>query len=260
MATWAKIVLVVVGVVVLAASATAPTTRKVQTSASVPVGYDLAWEALIDLFDERGWSIQGMDKASGLITTDWLSLGSDAEAYADCGSAPLAQTIETAIRFNVRVKGDDDSVDVNVNTAIRTVREFDGRTRKIDCVSTGAVEQMIHQQVQRGGLALESRKKSTKRQAPVIQAPASVPAHRGFYCATSTVSPAAGFCVRAKADCARTRDAAIVAVPDLTECALVETAWCMRIAADDDRCFPAEDVCGAAVVRLGATAECREVQ
>jgi hypothetical protein len=130
---------------------------------------------------------------------------------------------------------------------------------------------MIHQQVQRGGLALESRKKKQRPKAvePLRSVPPP-PTQRGFFCSTSIATPTAGstsiatptagVCVRAKPDCVRTRDSLTVAVGDLSECTLVESAWCVQIAAGDDRCFPAEDVCGAAVVRLGASAECREVR
>jgi hypothetical protein len=63
-------------------------------------------------------------------------------------------------------------------------------------------------------------------------------APRGFYCSMSATASAAGFCVRDKAECARIRDVSAAAVPDLSACALTESAWC-----DGDRCFPAADVC-----------------
>jgi hypothetical protein len=69
-----------------------------------------------------------------------------------------------------------------------------------------------------------------------------VPVLRGFFCASSAASPAAGFCVREKADCQRARDAAIVAVADLDECRLVETAFC-HVAGGLERCAPTMDIC-----------------
>jgi hypothetical protein len=64
---------------------------------------------------------------------------------------------------------------------------------------------------------------------------------RGFYC-SSTEST--GFCVRDKAECTKTRDVSIGAVPDLTECSLTEKAWCFG-----DRCSPTAELCDAARTR-----------
>ena len=69
-----------------------------------------------------------------------------------------------------------------------------------------------------------------------------VPVLRGFFCSSSASLPAAGFCVREKADCQRARDAAIVAVTDLDECRLVETAFC-HVAGGIERCAPTMEIC-----------------
>lgn len=61
---------------------------------------------------------------------------------------------------------------------------------------------------------------------------------RGFYCASSPVNEAAGFCVREKDECARTRAVVLAGVADLGECVLTETAWCT-----DDRCAPTREGC-----------------
>ena len=88
--------------------------------------------------------------------------------------------------------------------------------------------------------------------APKPAVPADNP--RGYFCATS---PSGGLCTRQKADCARARDAAVGAVPDLAECALVETAWCFD-AAGIERCWPSTDGCAVGRERAGAANECVE--
>lgn len=74
----------------------------------------------------------------------------------------------------------------------------------------------------------------------------------GFFCSSSPANPTAGFCTRAKAECQRTRDAAIVGVADLAECALTEKAWCLG-----ERCFTTFDACTA---RVGTDGVCGEVE
>jgi len=89
--------------------------------------------------------------------------------------------------------------------------------------------------------------------ATVVTLPPVVFAPRGFYCSASPSNAAAGFCVRDKAECARTRDLSIAALPDLGECALTERAWCVS-----DLCFPAREACDARRARTGIADDCKE--
>src|SRR5690606_8423316 len=82
---------------------------------------------------------------------------------------------------------------------------------------------------------------------------ASPPPPRGYFCANSTSDPTVGFCVRDKAECMRTRDISIAALPDLSKCALVETAWCLS-----DLCFPSTDACEARRARSTSELTCAE--
>lgn len=64
------------------------------------------------------------------------------------------------------------------------------------------------------------------------------PVPRGYFC---SVSLATGFCMREKATCEQARAASLGAMPDLTTCTLVETAWCY----DAERCAPSKASCKA---------------
>lgn len=71
---------------------------------------------------------------------------------------------------------------------------------------------------------------------------------RGFFCSSNaTVS----FCVRDKAECERTRD--VAALPDLTPCTLVESAWCFG-----DHCSTTQQSCSEQSAKTGLT--CAEVR
>ncbi len=102
-----------------------------------------------------------------------------------------------------------------------------------------AREQWDQRQIEQDTLVREStaRQEIDEEKARQRQMAPAVPVARGFYCSSA---PAAGFCVRDKAECVRTRDVSIGALPDLTECALTEAAWCLG-----DLCFPGQEACDA---------------
>lgn len=112
---------------------------------------------------------------------------------------------------------------------------------------------------QPGGVRVESR---LPRRA---EKPKPAPP-RGHFCAASSSDPRAGLCARMKEDCVRARDAAVVAVGDLGECALVERAWCFVDPAKGERCTPTVEACTGVQTRAMAVAapavvpECAEVE
>ena len=69
---------------------------------------------------------------------------------------------------------------------------------------------------------------------------------RGFFCSASSASPTAALCTRIKSDCLRARAAGLGAVPDLSECTLMETAHCFDAGGgEEDRCAPTVESCEA---------------
>lgn len=74
----------------------------------------------------------------------------------------------------------------------------------------------------------EREKKAARKVEPAVK-------ERGFFCASAAMT---GFCVRSKAECVRTRDVSLGALPDMTECTLTERAWCFG-----DRCAPTAEIC-----------------
>lgn len=90
----------------------------------------------------------------------------------------------------------------------------------------------------------------------------AAPLLRGFFCSGSPAAPAAGLCTRQKVDCQSARAIAIGAVADLTECALVETAFCFDAGSgsDEERCAPSEVACGAQRATVSDGGECVETR
>jgi hypothetical protein len=76
---------------------------------------------------------------------------------------------------------------------------------------------------------------------------------RGFFCASSPGNTDASVCDRKKTACAAARDALAVAVTDITQCTLVETAWCfaVEVGGSNGRCAVSEASCNAQRVAAG---------
>ncbi|HWO17184.1 MAG TPA: hypothetical protein VNO30_00350 [Kofleriaceae bacterium] len=84
------------------------------------------------------------------------------------------------------------------------------------------------------------------------------PVPRGYYCSSSAATPGAGFCTREEVDCQRARDVALAAVTDLSECRIVEAAFC-HVADGNERCAPAMEACAErAKSATGVTTTCEE--
>lgn len=154
--------MLLVSVVVLAASASAPRRHAFEKSLTTPAGYDATWAAVVDVFGENNWAIANLEKDSGIITTDWMRLDGEG-GQADCGDSGLAIEHGREVRFNVLVRGDDETAEVTVNTTLREYRSFDGRSFYADCTSTGVIEGRIHAMVDHALARRPSRRPPARR-------------------------------------------------------------------------------------------------
>jgi len=136
-----------VGVIclVLTGCASAPIPRQIQNSFPIDRPFDKIWEAVIETFAELNLPIINMEKASGLITTDWIKQD-DLEA-SDCGRiGMLSLEMSRRMKFNVFVKKIADASEIKVNTMF----EILVKTVGIDpieissCYSTGKLEKEIY--------------------------------------------------------------------------------------------------------------------
>jgi len=139
----------------LAACASAPVPRQIQSSFPVDQPFEKVWQAVIETFAELSLPILNMEKVSGLIVTDWISFRGqkDGTGHCDCGKAgyPFSEQDRSG-KFNVYVKRiGDGACEVKVNA---TFEQFNadaftnsGQTRKRPCVSTGKLEKEIYELV-----------------------------------------------------------------------------------------------------------------
>jgi uncharacterized lipoprotein len=124
-----SITLLLLLLLALVACATAPVARQIERQVNLPgVDFDDAWNAVIDLFGERNWTIDNMEKASGFITSDWM--GASTGTY-------------------VVVREGNGGVSVTVNTTWQATRVMMGERSAIECVSTGSLEREVHEEIRR---------------------------------------------------------------------------------------------------------------
>lgn len=252
-----RIVVVIAFGLVAAASATAPGQHTVRATATVSASYSATWSAVIDLFAEKNWAIQNLEKDSGLITTDWMSVADD---YADCGSAPLARNNGTQVRFNVRVTEDGETSDVSVNAVFRQHRSIDNNHVTVDCVSNGTVEAFIHHVVGRQAPNVDLKK--AQKQERVKKQEAAMPLV--FHCTSAPADPSIASCARSSAGCIKRQADIVTLVGDATPCVEHQGAVCFKGKSPDgsliESCHPTFSTCekqldktaGDAVVDLTA--------
>jgi hypothetical protein len=95
------------------------------------------WDAVIDLFADRNIPIATMERVSGFIATQTLSVGREGTEWADCGSFKSTPIVPDHVVYNVRVLGDSSQSTVRVTT-----RWTQGSKSELpsDCPSKGVWE------------------------------------------------------------------------------------------------------------------------
>jgi hypothetical protein len=119
-----------------------PSPREDGTRVGATVG--TTWDAVIDLFAARNIPIRTIERASGLIATDVLSVSEEGQIWAHCGTLNGEQLGPNRGIYNVLVRGDSTS-----STVRTTVRWTLVRPNAIDrdCSSTYVWERGLEQDV-----------------------------------------------------------------------------------------------------------------
>jgi len=97
-----------------------PVPRAEVTGVNAP--FNKTWDAVIDDFASQNVPIKTIDRTSGLIVAELLSVGPEAgKRWADCGSDMMAGKLApTSAIYNVLVRGD--STKSTVRVTVRWVR------------------------------------------------------------------------------------------------------------------------------------------
>ena len=131
---------------IVAGCATAPGVHQFESTWALPHDFDEVWAATIEVFAENRWPIANLEKDSGIIVSDWVSVGREAD-YADCGQPGLAAVRGRQARFNVFVRQRGEGLTLSVNTDFQEQRSWDRRTWFQDCASTGLLEADVYSMI-----------------------------------------------------------------------------------------------------------------
>ena len=116
-----------------------PTPR---TATPIQTAFAKTWDAVFDVFSDRNISIRTIERTSGLIATDRLTVQSgEGLQWADCGTHMSSATAPEMAVYNVLVRGDSTQSTVKVTASwTATVEVLRGEFRRIQCVSKGVWE------------------------------------------------------------------------------------------------------------------------
>lgn len=114
----------------------APPAPRDATQVNASIGR--TWDAVIDIFAARNIPIRTIERVSGIIATEELSVGPEGRRWADCGTNSRGRLRPDHAIYNVLVRGDSSTS--TVNATVRWV----GSTEKagpIECSTTHIWEQ-----------------------------------------------------------------------------------------------------------------------
>jgi hypothetical protein len=102
------------------------------------------WDAVVDLFAARSIPIRTIERASGFVATDELSVGPEGRKWADCGKLNSVRLGPERAIYNVLVRGDSASSSVKA-----TVRWTYSATKlgTIECSTSHAWEEGFEAEV-----------------------------------------------------------------------------------------------------------------
>lgn len=100
------------------------------------------WDAVVDVFAENSVPIATMERASGLVVAETMSLTPDFAGYADCGSSLGLGRAPTQADLNIRVRGDSSrsTVQASVRWVLVRIRGGYSEPEVVECTSRGTYE------------------------------------------------------------------------------------------------------------------------
>lgn len=127
-----------------------PVPRQNDNSSAIKKPFDSTWSAVIETFAELNLPIMNVEKASGLITTDWISFKNqnDETGYCACGTTkfPLVE-VDRRGKFQVFIIAKENSAEVNVSAVFEKISQYKEIVENTPCVSTGKLEAEISKRV-----------------------------------------------------------------------------------------------------------------
>jgi len=130
------------------------------------------WDAVIDLFAARNIPIRTIDRVSGIITTEQLTVGPEGREYGDCGKNGRIRYRPNRASYNVLVRGDSTGSRVKVTVRwIFLTSKFD----TFECSTQHVWEQAFESDVKSAAEGHAPPALAAPRRADSTQAVATMP-------------------------------------------------------------------------------------
>lgn len=125
---------------------TPPTPAPAREATQLAAGFSTTWEAVIDHFAENNIPISTIERASGIIATERLSVSlQDSREFADCGTTEWGDRIFAGtVTYNVLVRGDE-----NRSTVLITATWYPRTPAPWGCETKGVWEDMTQEAIAR---------------------------------------------------------------------------------------------------------------
>jgi hypothetical protein len=121
------------------------------------------WDAVIDMFAARNIPIRTIERVSGIIATDQLSVGDEGQSWAVCGDGNGTTLSPNFAIYNVLVRGD--SAKSRVMATVRWT--LGSASSDVECASTRVWERELESAVK---ARAESQPRRTSDEAPLTPA------------------------------------------------------------------------------------------
>lgn len=127
---------------------TPPPPSVVRPATHVDAPVDRTWNITVQRMATAGVTIKTIERASGVIATEDMSMQPQQLFFFDCGTDGRGKRIEAQLgRFNVYVTGDSTASTIKVTASYRTAVVEGHALRTIQCATTGRFESAFEAQV-----------------------------------------------------------------------------------------------------------------
>lgn len=109
---------------------------------------DQVWEKTIEWFATVSMPIKTIEKASGIIAAERVSIGDGGPEYWNCRGPVFSQLRDVSYRMNVFVKEVDGGAKATVNTVVYANYVYGREVWVRQCESTGKYEKSILDSIQ----------------------------------------------------------------------------------------------------------------
>jgi hypothetical protein len=123
----------------------------------IRASFGRTWDAAVEYFAQKNEAIRVMERASGFIATEKLSLRDDYDdTYVDCGTEGQLRLEPTHVMYNVLVRGDSGGSTLRVTARWELFR----LKNPVECATRYRLEQDIEGQIRAAAESAIVRRRS----------------------------------------------------------------------------------------------------